>query len=136
LTFYICYAIILSIKLGVCSDASRAALYAKKLFGELLNNLLASWNLSVKSTQEMQKGTITSLVADRGFGFITVEGMEKDLFFHTTQLRDVQFEELKQGDTLVFDVEEGDKGPSAVNVTLEGAGNDAPVEESTDEEEA
>lgn len=90
----------------------------------------------MKSTQEMQKGTITSLVADRGFGFITVEGMEKDLFFHTTQLRDVQFEELKQGDTLVFDVEEGDKGPSAVNVTLEGAGNDAPVEESTDEEEA
>ncbi len=61
-------------------------------------------------------GKIKTLT-DRGFGFISREGESKDLFFHSKDLVGVTFEELKQGDTLSFDVVEGDKGLSAVNVS-------------------
>ena len=54
---------------------------------------------------------------DRGFGFISVEGQEKDLFFHSKDLNGVTFEELKEGDMVSFDVVDGEKGPSAKNVT-------------------
>ncbi len=53
---------------------------------------------------------------DKGFGFITVEGQEKDLFFHSKSLVGVSFEELNEGDTVSFEVEESPKGPNAVNV--------------------
>ena len=53
---------------------------------------------------------------DKGFGFITVEGQEKDLFFHSNSLVDVTFDEIKEGDNVTFDVEESQKGPNATNV--------------------
>jgi CspA family cold shock protein len=53
---------------------------------------------------------------DKGFGFITVEGQEKDLFFHSNSLVDVTFDELKEGDNVTFEVEESQKGPNATNV--------------------
>ncbi len=60
-------------------------------------------------------GIIKSL-KDKGFGFITQEG-EKDLFFHAKDLVGVTFEELHEGDTVSFELNDGgDKGPSAVNV--------------------
>ena len=70
-------------------------------------------------------GTIKKLVAERKFGFIAREGETKDLFFHSSELKGVTFEELKEGDAVTFDVKEGsvdpvtgkEKGPSAVNVT-------------------
>jgi len=45
----------------------------------------------------MKKGTIARLT-DRGFGFITQEGVEKDLFFHSNELKNVQFNDLHEGD--------------------------------------
>ena len=60
-------------------------------------------------------GTIKTLT-DRGFGFIAREGETKDLFFHSKDLSGVTFDALKQGDTVTFEVKEGEKGPSAVNV--------------------
>lgn len=53
---------------------------------------------------------------DKGFGFITVEGQEKDLFFHSNSLVDVTFDELKEGDNVSFDVEDSPKGKNATNV--------------------
>ncbi len=53
---------------------------------------------------------------DKGFGFITVQGQDKDLFFHSKSLVGVTFDELNEGDTVSFDVEESPKGPNAVNV--------------------
>ena len=53
---------------------------------------------------------------EKGFGFITVEGQEKDLFFHSKSLVGVQFSELHEGDTVSFEVEDSPKGPNAVNV--------------------
>ncbi len=53
---------------------------------------------------------------DKGFGFITVEGQEKDLFFHSNSLVDVTFDELNEGDRVTFDIAESQKGPNATNV--------------------
>ncbi len=64
----------------------------------------------------MQKGTIARLT-DRGFGFISQEGKDKDLFFHSNELQNVQFNELREGDELTFEIAEGQKGPNAVNIS-------------------
>ena len=63
----------------------------------------------------MQTGKIARLT-DRGFGFITREGEEKDLFFHSNELVDVQFNDLREGDELTFEVTDGPKGQSATQV--------------------
>lgn len=64
------------------------------------------------------KGKIARLT-DRGFGFITPDEGGKDLFFHARSLVDgVMYDSLKEGDAVQYDVEEGDKGPAAVNVKL------------------
>jgi len=64
----------------------------------------------------MQTGTIARLT-DSGYGFISREGEEKDLFFHTNELQDVNFDDLAEGDKVQFEVGEGPKGPNAVNVS-------------------
>jgi CspA family cold shock protein len=64
----------------------------------------------------MQTGTIKRLT-DRGFGFIAAEGREKDLFFHSNELKGVTFEELKEGDKVQFEITSGEKGDSATNVS-------------------
>ena len=64
----------------------------------------------------MQEGTIARLT-EKGFGFIKVEGREKDLFFHSNELLNVKFEELSEGDKLSFEIAESPKGPNAVKVS-------------------
>ncbi len=66
----------------------------------------------------MPKGAIKRLVADRGFGFIrTAEG--KDLFFHRNQLEGVDFNSLREGQQVEFEVGKGRDGrPQAVRVRL------------------
>jgi CspA family cold shock protein len=51
---------------------------------------------------------------DKGFGFITVDGQEKDLFFHSNSLVDVTFDELREGDKVTFEVQDSQKGPNAL----------------------
>jgi CspA family cold shock protein len=60
-------------------------------------------------------GTIKRLT-DKGFGFITGEGLAKDLFFHSNNLVGVSFDELKEGDAVSFETEESPKGLNATNV--------------------
>ena len=62
-------------------------------------------------------GTIKTKT-DKGYGFISREGEEKDLFFHSNDLSGVSYDELQEGTAVEFDVEEGDKGPSAKNVKV------------------
>lgn len=59
-------------------------------------------------------------ITDKGFGFITGEGLQKDLFFHSNSLVGVTFNELQEGDTVTFETEESPKGLNAVNVQLAG----------------
>lgn len=62
------------------------------------------------------KGTIARLT-DRGFGFITPEGGEKDVFFHANEVQGVTFNDLREGDAVTFEMSDGPKGPAATNVT-------------------
>ena len=52
----------------------------------------------------------------KGFGFIKADGNDKDLFFHGNSLVGVSFDELQEGDSVTFDVEDSEKGKNAVNV--------------------
>lgn len=61
-------------------------------------------------------GTIKTKT-DRGFGFISRENEVKDLFFHSKDLNGVSFDEIQVGDQVTFEVVDGEKGPSAKNVT-------------------
>ncbi|OGD69151.1 cold-shock protein [Candidatus Campbellbacteria bacterium RIFCSPLOWO2_02_FULL_35_11] len=63
----------------------------------------------------MEKGTIARLT-DRGFGFISQEGKDKDLFFHANELKNVQFNDLREGDAVTFEIVNGPKGPNAAEV--------------------
>ncbi len=59
---------------------------------------------------------IIKTLKENGFGFIKVEGMDKDLFFHKDKLNGLVFEDLREGDAVSFETEESDKGLNAVNV--------------------
>ncbi|MBI5422105.1 cold shock domain-containing protein [Candidatus Peregrinibacteria bacterium] len=63
------------------------------------------------------KGVIKTLT-DKGFGFITPEGEGKDLFFHSSSLAGVAFNELNVGDAVEFETEMSPKGPRAASVKL------------------
>ena len=64
----------------------------------------------------MEQGKIARLM-ERGFGFISREGAEKDLFFHSKELQGVQFDELREGDLVHLEVTQSPKGPNAVKVS-------------------
>jgi len=64
----------------------------------------------------METGTIARLVADKGFGFIKRDGQEKDLFFHSNELVDTTFNDLREGDRVSFEVGDSPKGPNATQV--------------------
>jgi cold shock protein len=66
----------------------------------------------------METGTVKT-VTDRGFGFISQENAEKDIFFHENSLEgELATRKLKVGDKVTFDVEQTPKGPSAVHIKL------------------
>jgi CspA family cold shock protein len=73
----------------------------------------------------METGTIARL--NNGYGFITRDGQDKDLFFHVNELQGVSFDDLREGDKLTFEVGEGPKGPNAVNVSLVSGDAAAPA---------
>jgi len=64
----------------------------------------------------MAEGTIKKLT-DKGFGFINTGG-SKDLFFHSSNLEGVSFDDLREGDTVTFTEAQGEKGPCAHNVKV------------------
>ena len=60
------------------------------------------------------QGTIKKLT-DKNFGFIAQEG-GNDIFFHANNLEGVSFDQLREGDSVTFEVEETPRGSSAVQV--------------------
>ena len=61
------------------------------------------------------QGTIKRVVRDRGFGFIrSSDGQE--VFFHRSGLQQMDFDGLKEGTSVEYEVERGEKGPRATNV--------------------
>jgi CspA family cold shock protein len=62
----------------------------------------------------MAEGTIKRLT-DRGFGFIDT-GKGKDLFFHSSTVQGVSFDDLQEGQKVSYTEGQGKKGPCAENV--------------------
>ena len=65
----------------------------------------------------MTKGTIKNLIRNRGFGFISAED-GREIFFHRNELVKGDFDSLNEGDQLEFEVEKGEKGPKATNISI------------------
>ena len=52
----------------------------------------------------------------KGFGFIEREDKEKDVFVHISAVKDAGMDGLDEGQAMTFEVEEGPKGPNAINL--------------------
>ncbi|MGJ8455737.1 cold-shock protein [Pseudothermotoga sp. U03pept] len=63
----------------------------------------------------MFKGTVKWFDSKKGYGFITKEGGE-DVFVHFSAIKSDGFKTLKEGQKVQFEVQQGSKGPQAVNV--------------------
>ncbi|MBV7390526.1 cold-shock protein [Enterococcus sp. ALS3] len=63
----------------------------------------------------MNKGTVKWFNADKGFGFITGED-GNDLFAHFSAIQDQGFKTLVEGQSVSFDIEEGQRGLQATNI--------------------
>jgi len=62
----------------------------------------------------MSNGTVKFFNETKGFGFITPDDGGRDIFVHVSGLSD----DIREGDKVTFDTEEGKKGLNAVNVTV------------------
>ena len=62
------------------------------------------------------QGTIKRVIRDRGFGFVrATDGQE--VFFHRTCLQQLNFDSLREGERVEFEMESGEKGPRATSVS-------------------
>jgi len=64
----------------------------------------------------LAEGTVKWFSEKKGYGFIEQEG-GPDVFVHHSGISGEGFKSLREGDKVTFEIEEGQKGPSAVNVT-------------------
>ncbi len=68
---------------------------------------------------DLQNGTVKWFDSEKGFGFIQPEDGGKDVFVHFRQVNNTGYGRvnLDEGQKVTFEVEEGQKGPQAANVT-------------------
>ncbi|MDT3426936.1 CspA family cold shock protein [Paenibacillus forsythiae] len=62
------------------------------------------------------KGTVKWFNAEKGYGFIQVDGGE-DVFVHFSAIQGEGFKTLEEGQSVEFEITEGNRGPQAANVT-------------------
>ncbi len=75
----------------------------------------------------MTKGTVKWFNPRKGFGFITIDDEEKDVFVHFSAIQggEDEFKTIYEGDIVEFDVVDGEKGQQASNVTVVEKGPNA-----------
>ena len=66
----------------------------------------------------MANGTVKWFNESKGYGFIEQEDGGQDVFVHQSAIKAEGFRTLKEGDRVSFDIEQGQKGPAAANVTV------------------
>jgi len=67
----------------------------------------------------MATGTVKWFNESKGFGFITPSDGSKDVFVHFSAIQNEGFKTLAEGQNVSFEVEQGPKGPQAVQVVAE-----------------
>jgi CspA family cold shock protein len=67
-----------------------------------------------KNTEVMKEGTVKFFNNAKGFGVIKLNDSDEEIFVHTTNL----LEDIREDDKVKFEIENGDKGQSAVKVSL------------------
>ena len=64
------------------------------------------------------QGTVKWFYSDKGFGFITPADNGKDLFVHFSGIIGTNFRTLNEGDKVEYNVQDSDRGPSAIDVAV------------------
>ena len=64
----------------------------------------------------MPRGTVKWFNSDKGYGFIAPEDGQRDVFVHFSAITGSGYRELREGETVEFEVEQGPKGPQARDV--------------------
>ncbi len=83
--------------------------------GEFFFEEAINYNLNFWRSLHMAQGTVKWFNAEKGFGFIEVEG-GADVFAHFSAIQGEGFKSLDEGQKVEFDVEEGNRGPQAANI--------------------
>ncbi len=78
-----------------------------------MNNIITKVN---KRKMSSIKGKVKWFNGSKGYGFIERDDKQKDVFVHMSAVKDAGIDYLDEGDVLTFDIEDGKKGPSAVNL--------------------
>ena len=87
----------------------------QKLKKEEKRNLKEERRLIEQEKQRL-KGKVKWFNGVKGYGFIEMEGEEKDIFVHSSAVKNAGIKYLREGEQLTFEVEATEKGPSAINL--------------------
>jgi cold shock protein len=72
--------------------------------------------LHLQKDRKMATGTVKWFNAEKGFGFISPDDSSQDVFAHYSAISSSGYRSLEENQKVSFDVEQGPKGPQAVNI--------------------
>ncbi len=96
---------------GSATCAGDAAIYSSRQYGRT-----GLRHYAERSTEMAMSGTVKWFNDSKGYGFLTRDDGEKDVFVHHSAIQGTGFKSLSEGERVEFDVVQGQKGPAAENV--------------------